>query len=168
MLTAFLIALLSTLAVPTDSTDGADRQSELLAAVRSYARPFDADWDSTATHIAWVDLNGDGREDALVSLTDNDWCGSGGCTILVFEAMDEADAEEFGAYRPAAEISRMHGPVHVALAARGAWSDLIVEDATGVMRRLSFDGETYPLSPTAGSVLRGAMPPGVTLFADAR
>ena len=166
MLTTLLLSL--ALVAPADSTDGVNRQSQLMAAVHSYVSPFDASWDSSAVRVAWVDVSGDGRDDALVYLTDGDWCGSGGCTVLVFEAMDEVDAEEMGAFRPAAEISLMHGPIHVAQARSGEWSDLIVEDEQGAVWRLPFNGETYPVSPADGRAVGGATPPGVTLFADAR
>lgn len=32
-----------------------------------------------------MDLNGDGRDDALVLLTDRRHCGTGGCSLVVFE-----------------------------------------------------------------------------------
>lgn len=168
MIAALSVSLLSFLSPVADSTDDGDRREQLLSAVRSYVLPLDADWDSTAVRVAWTDLNGDTLEDALVYLTDRDWCGSGGCTVMVFEAMDEIDAEEMGSYRPAAEISLMHGPVHVAKTRRGAWSDLIVEDEAGLLRRLVFDGETYPQSPVEGSVYQGDPSAEVTLFAEAR
>ena len=168
MTLTILAAFLAVAAAPPDSTDGLNRQSQILSAVRAYAGPVDASWDSSSVRIEWIDVNGDGREDALVYLTDQDWCGSGGCTVLVFEAMDEIDAEEMGPYRPAAEISLMHGPVLVANARSGEWCDLVVEDETGTARRLSFNGETYPYSPAAGVTLKGSRPVGTTLFAEAR
>ena len=166
MLTLFLAALVA-VPSPPDSADSA-RYSEVWKALRSYTQAFDASLDSTAVQIAWIDVSGDGSDDAIVYLTDDDWCGSGGCTVLVFEAMDDIDAEEMGAYRPAAEISLMHGPVRVAPARKGAWRDLIVEDENGVARQLSFNGETYPYSPGEGRAVQGAVPAGTTLFADAR
>lgn len=33
--------------------------------------------------VAFTDLNGDGKPEAVVHLVSNDWCGSGGCTTLV-------------------------------------------------------------------------------------
>ena len=32
---------------------------------------------------AFVDLNADGKPEAIVYLTSKDWCGSGGCTTLI-------------------------------------------------------------------------------------
>lgn len=160
----FLLPLL----VPTvaDTTD--DRQAQLQSAVRAYVEPFDRSWDADRTRVAWVDLNGDRIEDAIVYLEDRDWCGSGGCTVLVFEAMDEIDAAEMGAFRPAAEISLMHGPIHVSRRRSNQWCELVVRDPDGTARVLRYDGETYPTSPTDAPRLRGRWPAGTTLFADSR
>ena len=161
--------LLCALVLPTsDTTEVDERQSRLHAAIRAYVQPVDPRWDSTTARIAWVDLNRDGREDALVYLTSRTWCGSGGCTVLVFESMDDFDAQEFGPYRPAAEISLMHGPIHVVRRRNQIWSDLVVEDGRGQLRSLRFNGETYPYSPAEGVRVRGRKPPGRTVFVNRR
>ena len=158
----WLLSLLFVLTCAVDTTD--DRRADLLDAVADYVAPLGLAWDPAGTHVAWTDLNRDGRDDALVYLTGRDWCGSGGCTVLVFETMDEIDAEEFGTYRPAAEISMVSGPIR-AVRSRGYWSDLIVTGEHGPTV-LRFDGETYPMSPGDGEPVRGRIPPGKTLFAD--
>lgn len=167
-MSAPLVLLLLATALPlrADTTD--EGRQLLQEALRSYVQPFDTNWDSTAVRIAWIDLNDDRRDDAIIYLTDEDWCGSGGCTILVFEAMDEFDAQEMGAFRPAAEISLMHGPVHISQHRTNRWRDLIVRDGDGVSRVLRFDGETYPMSPGSAERLQGRQPHGTTLFADGR
>lgn len=142
-----------------------DRRADLLQAVALYAEPLGLAWDSTAVRVAWVDLNGDAAEDALVYLSGEAWCGSGGCTVLVFEAMHGVDADEFGAYRPAAEISLMHGPILVADGS-GPWCDLLAESDDGVLHVLTFDGETYPFSPGDAPRLVGDVPTGTLLFTD--
>lgn len=160
----WVLSLLLTLTCAADTTD---RQTDdLYAAISQYVRPIGLEWDRRVTRIEWVDLTRDGRQDALVYLAGPDWCGSGGCTLLVFEQMDEIGAEEFGRFRPAAEISLMSGPVMV-VRGRGYWSDLIVRSARGPVR-LRFDGETYPESPAAGEHIRGRMPRGRLLFDDRR
>ena len=157
----FLSVLL--LFCPADTLD--DRRDALFEAVTAYAEPLGLAWDSTTVRVGWADLNGDGQDDALVSLAGPAWCGSGGCTVLVFEAMGDFDAQEFGPFRPAAEISMMHGPVLVA-DGDGDWSDLVVEAEDGTTRVLRFDGETYPFSPGGAPHLGGPRPQGTTLFAD--
>jgi hypothetical protein len=38
--------------------------------------------------FALVDLNGDGRDDAIVLMSGSGWCGSGGCTMLIFRGVE--------------------------------------------------------------------------------
>ncbi len=158
----WFLSLLLSVCCPVDTTDG--RGSDLARAISSYVEPLGLRWDAGASRTAWVDLNRDGLDDAVVYLESADWCGSGGCTVLVFEQMDPLDAEEFGRFRPAAEISMVSGPVMI-VRSRGYWSDLIVRSRQGP-RRLRFDGETYPMSPEAGTGVRGRMPRGTVLFPD--
>lgn len=147
------------------SADSAARRA-LAEAVERYAGPLDPDWDGAGWRVGWADVNDDGLLDALVYLEGPAWCGSGGCTLLVMEAIDEDDAEVLGPFRPAAEISLMHGPVTVAPTASDGWHDLVVEDEQGVWRRLRFDGETYPYSPGDGERLGAAPASGTVLFED--
>lgn len=147
-----------------DSTDRT-REVELLAAVEAYARPFDDQWIATRAHVEWADLTDDEFDDALVYLTGPTWCSTGGCTVIVFETMSGDDEEEWGRYRPAAEISMVHGPIGVGHRPVRGWADLIVEDVDGTLRTLSFDGETYPRSPGGGSIWSGPQPER-TVFAD--
>ena len=151
------------MACPADTLD--ERTDDLHAAIDAYARPLGLAWDPGSIRIAWTDLNGDRRDDALVYLTGSAWCGSGGCTVLVFEAMDDLDAEEFGPYRPAAEIGLVHTPIRV-VRTRQIWCDLIAADEGGTFRRLSFNGDTYPPSPGSAPAIRGPLPLGEIVFAD--
>ncbi len=163
-----LLALTLLLSVlPTDSlaADSAARRA-LAEAVEQYAGPLDPDWARAAWRVEWADVNSDERPDALVYLDGPAWCGSGGCTVLVMEAIGEEDAAVLGPFRPAAEISLMHGPVTVAPTAVDGWRDLVVEDGQGVWRRLRFDGETYPFSPADGERLNTPPTGGTVLFAD--
>lgn len=138
---------------PTDSTAATpdSAMALLLQAVHAYTAPFGAAAEDLQVQTEWADVSGDGVDDALVYLNSPSWCGSGGCTVLVFEAItDSVDVAELGAFRPAAEISMMHGPMVVAETAHGGWKDLIVENTDGSHVALQFDGETYPMSPAEG------------------
>lgn len=162
-------ALLSLLffAVPPDSsaTDTSGRQIRLMQAVEAYVAPVGAPSEDVRLRTEWADLNGDGAQEALVYIESESWCGSGGCTVLVFEAItDSVEVAEFGAFRPAAEISLMHGPVVVAETQTEGWADLIVQSEDGRTMRLAFTGETYPMSPSDGVAL-AAPAAGTTLFA---
>ena len=159
---------LVSLVLLVSAADTADtRRQEVLQAVDRYVEPLELTWDPAAVCIGWADLNQDRRPDPVVYLAGVDWCGSGGCTLLVFEAMDDVDAQEWGRYRPAAEVSMVGGTIHVVLSG-STWSSLIVTGADGSPRVLRFDGETYPQSPADGEPLDGPIPEGPTLFSDAR
>jgi hypothetical protein len=51
----------------------------LADAVRAYAQQITA----PSFDFALVDLDDDGNSDALVLLKDPNWCGTGGCTLLI-------------------------------------------------------------------------------------
>jgi hypothetical protein len=103
--------------------------------VRAGAQP------SLEYSVARLDLDGDGVEEGLVLLTGTDWCGSAGCTLLVFHG----DAERF---RLVSETSMVNGPVVVAPARSNGWRDILVpdpsEDRTVALR---FNGASYPNEP---------------------
>ena len=163
----FVLALLQLFVPALPDTLADDAMGHALqAAVRAYAEPLDDTFDAAASRTEWVDLNGDDRLDALVFLEGTAWCGSSGCTLLIMEATTPEDAAELGAFTPAAEISLMHAPVHVAATRTGGWRDLMVEDAEGAWRRLSFDGETYPFSPADGEPLAQRPDGDLVLFAE--
>lgn len=136
-------------------------------AVLRYIRPFTADLDDTAWKASWADLNGDDVSDALVYVSGPDWCGSGGCTLLVFEAVTGPDADVLGAFHPAAEISLVHGSVLVSTERADGWCDLVVRDSDEALRVLRFDGDTYPGSPAAGLPI-AEEPDGAFVFAESR
>ncbi len=163
---AVVLSLLAFLAPPDSSaTDTSARQILLMQAVEAYVAPVGAPNEDVRLRTEWADLNDDGAQDALVYVESESWCGSGGCTVLVFEAItDSLEVAEFGAFRPAAEISLMHGPVVVAETQTEGWADLIVQGEDGGTMRLAFTGETYPMSPSDG-VSVSASATGTTLFA---
>ena len=160
---------LALLFAPTDSVASTpdSAKAQLLRAVHAYTAPFGAPSEDLQVRTEWADVSGDGVEDALVYLNSPSWCGSGGCTMLVFEAItDSVEMAELGAFRPAAEISMMNGPVTIVDSPNGVWKDLVVEREDGSRVALQFDGETYPMSPAEG-LAYDASDSQTVLFADA-
>ena len=96
---------------------------------------------STPYLHAASDLNRDGQPDAIVLAEGSDWCGSGGCTLLIFK----------GTPRGYAFVSRSTitaPPIRVLPSTHGGWSDLIVHsNGTGDVV-LRFDGARYPHNPS--------------------
>lgn len=165
MLTSVLL-LLALAPLVADTTD--DDRRRLGDAVRAYVQPFDGTWSMASARVAWIDLNGDGLDDAIVYVEDPDWCGSGGCTVLVFERMNSADAVEMGTFRPAAEVALVQTPIYVSQRRTNQWRDLIVRDERGDVRAIRFTGETYPHSPAEGERLRRRTSGATALFATPR
>ena len=65
---------------------GATEEKALSAALQAYpARTGDDVKTFEPRQTAGVDLNGDGIKDALVLLQGPYWCGTGGCSQLVFQ-----------------------------------------------------------------------------------
>lgn len=90
---------------------------------------------------ATLDLNGDGTDDALAFVHDPEWCGSGGCTLLVFEGTG-------GDFRFVSETSLVNGPVVVGEKRTNGWRDLLIPDpAAERTLALQFSGEEYPQDP---------------------
>lgn len=154
----WFLPLLLTLVCVVDTTD--DRRELLARAVAQYAEPLGARIDARTLDVAWADLNGDGLDDGLVRLRRT----QGGWTILVFEAMPPEDAVEVGAFLPAAEIRAVYGPLVIVPRSSG-WCDIVATASRGSLRRLRFDGETYPPRTSLGTLVRRA-PTGQVVFRD--
>jgi hypothetical protein len=90
---------------------------------------------------AFTDLSGDRYPDAVVLMRDPDLCGSGGCTMLVFQGVKSG-------FRLVSSCTLTFSPVGVLYGKEHGWRTLLV--VTGgigpvVMR---FNGRTYPSNPS--------------------
>jgi len=95
---------------------------------------------------ALVDLRDDGKHEAIVYITDPDWCGTGGCTALILEP-------ENSSYRIITETTIVHLPIRVLETKSHGWRDLGVWVQGGGIQpgyeaKLSYDGKTYPSNPS--------------------
>ena len=65
---------------PAQSKDetNLNKQESLKNFLRDYLKD-----PATRYRSAFVDLNDDGAQDAIVYVTGRSWCGSGGCTLLI-------------------------------------------------------------------------------------
>jgi len=87
------------------------------------------------------DLNGDGKEDALVYMTDRNWCGSGGCTLIVFKGSDKGFD-----FLSKTRVSMQ--PIRISSNMSHGWRNLIV-NAKGIGSVvLKYNGKEYPYNPT--------------------
>ena len=90
---------------------------------------------------ALVDLNGDDVLDAVVLLTDKDWCGSGGCTMLVLRGTKTR-------FTLVSSSTITFEPIRISEEVAYGWRTLVVfSKGTGdVLMR--FNGSRYPLNPS--------------------
>jgi hypothetical protein len=106
-------------------------------------------WDQaqrTEYTVGFIDLNGDGREEAMVYLGGPYWCGSGGCPMMIL-------TPEKTTYRLVCTTLITRPPIRVIASKSYGWSDLTVWVAGGGIipgyeARLRFNGSRYPLNPS--------------------
>lgn len=111
------------------------QEADLSTAVAHYAEQASPDY----AH-AFVDLDKDGVDDAVVWLQGMDWCGSGGCTMLVLRGGDDG-------YAVVSRSTVTREPIRVSDAMSHGWHDLIVH-SDGVEKLMQFDGKAYPSNPS--------------------
>jgi hypothetical protein len=98
-----------------------------------------------------VSLSNASLSEVLVYLPGMDYCGSGGCTTLIF-------ALRGGEYRLISRLSLTRTPIVVSSHTTKGWKDLIVFVSGGGIQRgyfsvLPFDGQKYPENPTVEPAL---------------
>ena len=128
---------------------------EVQQAVRQYFKIHRTDPKNTQFNSVRFDLNGDGKDEAIVML---DWCSNAGCEMLVFEAKDEG-------LRFSSRVSRVQAPITVSQSQHFSWQSLSTKKDAQTSLRLDFDGLSYPLNTReAVSVNKIADSTGVILF----
>ena len=109
----------------------------LAVAVRTFAGGPE---DPSFRH-SFAALNGDRSPEALVLLSGSKWCGSGGCTLLVFRQVR-------GKFVLASRITVTQTPIRVLPESTHGWKTLIVYSKGRGNVLLRFDGNRYPLNPS--------------------
>jgi hypothetical protein len=159
--TLFVLALASLLAAPAAALPSqADRLHSFLQTTFASARQ---DWPNTSYVSAFADLNGDGRDEALVSLYSGLFCGSGGCALYIYTPAGAA-------WREVAELTIVNAPVRLLNTRSRGWRDLGIHVRGGGMdipyeARMRFDGRTYASNPSMAPRIRGRAP-GRVLIGD--
>ncbi len=91
---------------------------------------------------AWTDLNGDQIKDAVVLLQGGEWCGSGGCTMLIYHAKNDHSLSLI------TKTTVTNTPIYQLSTKQNGWSDLSVYSKGVGQVKLSFDGKSYPSNPS--------------------
>ncbi|MGR5213138.1 COG3650 family protein [Vibrio rotiferianus] len=143
-----------------DVPSSADFNSEVDAAVRNYF--FIHQTNPSNNQYRWLtyDLNSDGDEELLVQL---DWCGSGGCTLLVFENHKKE-------WRFNSRMTLVHSPIMLGHQTSHGWRDLIFNvsggGATPNQHVMQYTGVSYPINPSLAPTASKEQVSGVRLFSD--
>lgn len=95
--------------------------------------------------VKGIDLNGDGRLEAVIYLNGPVTCGSGGCSAYVL-------TPEGPGYRAVMDASVTRAPITVLDTSTNGWRDLTVDVGGGGGPsghvKMTFDGSSYPSNPT--------------------
>ncbi|HYN47038.1 MAG TPA: hypothetical protein VES64_10135 [Allosphingosinicella sp.] len=158
-----LLLLAASLLSPATATAQGSRDEALRAFLRSTFAEARSEWPDTSYVSAFADLNGDGRDEALVSLYSGLFCGSGGCALYILTPAG-------GSWREVAEVTIVNAPVRLLSTRHRGWRDLAVFVRGGGMdlpheARLRFDGRTYASNPSLAPRLRRRAP-GRVLISD--
>jgi hypothetical protein len=126
-------------------------QAALVAFVRDHIGRQDGALEyramtATKLQVGWKDLNGDGRDEAVVYVSGGSQSGSGGCDLLVLEQVGRS-------FRIRGDISISRLPVSVLQEKSRGWRSLTVLVAGGGISPgyravLPFDGAKYPDNPS--------------------
>ena len=176
--------LIVAIALLTASVDPAPNRSDLDLSlqeiVRSDLRQVRQDIRETTGRDpdiryarAYVDLNGDGRDEALVYVMGPYVCGTGGCDLTIYRRRGRG-------WQDMGSLSIVHLPVRVLNSRHHGWRDLSVFVAGGGIQpgyqaRIPFDGRAYASNPSvppaqplrnpgAGQTLIPPGEPGQPLF----
>ena len=150
------------LATPQTSPD---LKPALQRAIMQFMQAEKVPTNGEQTYLAdFVDLNGDRSPDAIVVLIGSYWCGTGGCTMLVFRGEDKT-------FKLVSRSTLVRRPVTVSETETNGWRDLVLTVSGGGMPAktvaLKFDGKKYPLNPSVQAALPAeAATKGTVLFPE--
>ncbi|MEO8050055.1 MAG: hypothetical protein ABI833_06525 [Acidobacteriota bacterium] len=128
---------------------------------------------TTRYFAAFLDLNSDGKKEAIVYLLGRGWCGSGGCNTIIL-------TRDGASWKVLDEVTITRPPIRVLSKTSHGWHSISVVVVGGGIQpgyeaELSFDGKTYPHSPSvpparpligkvAGQVVIASMEGGILLY----
>lgn len=137
----------------TAKTPSSDSEASLKPFLQRYFAGKDE--NKTVRYIvAFHDLNGDGRPEAIVYITGPEWCGSGGCKLYVLTPTGDS-------WMIVAKTTITWPPIRVLDATSHGWHNLAVSVGGGGIQagyeaELRFDGKKYPGNPSAPPARRAA------------
>ena len=147
MTSRFCLPLLSLVVLLTFCSGASAQETSLRKFLQNYVGRLGADESKQTRYIvAFLHLRDDNAQHAIVCLTENGWCGSGGCTTLILE-------HDGSSYRAITKVMTTRPPIRVLDTKTNGWHDLAVRvQGGGVVRayeaKLPFNGKSFPISPS--------------------
>jgi len=146
---AVAFALASSLTGQSSKIPASDREQTLKKFLQTYLGDPNPDSERewpTRYSSAFVDLDNDGVKEVIIYLSGRDWCGSGGCVMLILKPDNST-------YRVVTKTTVTRLPIRVLRTRSNNWLDLSVVVRGGGIQpsyeaKLSFDGKTYPNNPS--------------------
>ena len=142
------MAILCSLLLANRCFAEAPAQATPQAALEASLQQFLSAWDkeSTPNMTAFEDLNEDGKLEAIVYLTGEGWCGSGGCTTLILK-------QDKSSWKIVTNMTIVNLPIRVLSTSSHGWHNIGILVAgggitNGYEAELLFNGKTYPKNPT--------------------
>lgn len=109
--------------------------------------------DQALFDVAFDDLNQDGQDEAVVLLKGQDWCGSGGCTMLIFQGRPHQQFDFLS------KTTLVDTPVYSTTYMHNGWKQLLVYSRKHGQVMLKFDGNQYPFNPSLLPVATAKLAP---------
>ena len=110
----------------------------------AYLKANYADASETSRHFIYnsIDLNDDGKDEYLVGLIGGDWCGSGGCTLLLFTNDIKLNTR----------MTVVEYPVYVGAPGgkevTKGFSNIYIQNRDGSVVKMAWNGKKYPTNPS--------------------
>jgi hypothetical protein len=119
-------------------------QIDALSSIKKFLKTTYPKTYETSRNFVYneIDLNDDGKNEYVVGLIGGEWCGSGGCTMLVltntFKLNTKMTVVEFPLYigAPASpEVTKKY-------------SNIYIQNRDGSVAKMAWNGVKYPTNPS--------------------
>lgn len=102
------------------------------------------DASETSRHFIYnaIDLNDDGKDEYLVELIGGDWCGSGGCTVLILDKNFKLNTR----------MTAVNDPIYVGAPGgkevTKGYANIYIQNRDGSVAKMAWNGKKYPTNPS--------------------
>ena len=113
-------------------------------AIIEYLKKNHNDASETSRHFIYnaIDLNADRKDEYLVGLIGGDWCGTGGCTVLILDKNFHLNTQ----------MTVVKYPVYIgelgSKEATKGYSNIYIQNKDGSVAKMTWNGIKYPTNPS--------------------